>query len=119
MLKRLRSSLFGNGQFATVATRPSVALFGTFCSQPVCTLLQRVQQVPAASRGSWARQGGFGDLTLQFTTCAVRLEKGAMFPPRAAPEEQSSQNAVWHAVVFWSALVYHLPLLTANPGSLV
>ncbi|MGR7483788.1 TraI domain-containing protein [Klebsiella aerogenes] len=102
-----------------MATRPSVALFGTFCSQPVCTLLQRVQQVPAASRGSWARQGGFGDLTLQFTTCAVRLEKGAMFPPRAAPEEQSSQNAVWHAVVFWSALVYHLPLLTANPGSLV
>lgn len=102
-------------QTAQTISMPA-ALYGTLCSQPLGALLHRVQQVPAAAHGSWARQGGFGDLTLQYTACAVRLAKGAMFPPGAAPEEQSAQSAVWNAVVFWAALFHHLPLLTRMEG---
>jgi integrating conjugative element relaxase (TIGR03760 family) len=102
-------------QAAQTISMPA-ALYGTLCSQPLGTLLHRVQQVPAAAHGPWARQGGFGDLTLQYTACAVRLAKGAMFPPGAAPEEQSAQSAAWNAVVFWAALFHHLPLLARFEG---
>lgn len=102
-------------QIAQTCSMP-VALYDTLCTRPLCALLLRVQQVPAAAHGPWARQGGFGDLTLQYTACAVRLAKGAMFPPGAAPEEQSAQSAVWQAVVFWSTLFHHLPLLARLEG---
>ncbi|MFO6427874.1 TraI domain-containing protein [Escherichia coli] len=58
-------------------------------------------------------------MTLQFTTYAVRLARGYMFPPGATPEEQAAQSGVWNAVVFWSALFYHLPLLAHLEGELV
>jgi integrating conjugative element relaxase (TIGR03760 family) len=93
-------------------------LYDTFCYQPLCALLLRTQQVPATEQGIWARQGGFGDLTLQYTACAVRLAKGSMFPPGAAPEEQSAQSGAWSAVVFWAALFRHLPLLARMEGEL-
>ncbi|MGR7122090.1 TraI domain-containing protein [Klebsiella aerogenes] len=102
-------------QIAQTCSMPA-ALYDTLCTRPFCALLLRVQQVPAAAHGPWARQGGFGDLTLQYTACAVRLAKGAMFPPGAAPEEQSAQSAVWQAVVFWSTLFHHLPLLARLEG---
>ncbi|HFS4397556.1 TPA: TraI domain-containing protein, partial [Escherichia coli] len=57
-----------------------------------------------------------GDLTLQFTTYAVRLARGRMFPPGATAEEQAAQGSVWNMVVFWSALFYHLPLLAELEG---
>jgi integrating conjugative element relaxase (TIGR03760 family) len=94
------------------------ALYDTLCYQPLCALLLRVQQVPATELGIWSRQGGFGDLTLQYTACAVRLAKGYMFPPGAAPEEQSAQSSAWNAVVFWAALFRHLPLLARLEGEL-
>lgn len=94
-------------------------LYNTLCYQPLLALLARVQQVPAAETGVWARQGGFGDLTLKFTACAVRLSKGYMFPPGAAPEEQSAQSSAWNTVVFWSALFHHLPLLARLEGELL
>jgi integrating conjugative element relaxase (TIGR03760 family) len=94
-------------------------LYNTLCYQPLLALLARVQQVPAAETGTWSRQGGFGDLTLKFTACAVRLSKGYMFPPGAAPEEQSAQSSAWNAVVFWSALFHHLPLLARLEGELL
>lgn len=94
-------------------------LYNTLCYQPLLALLARVQQVPAAETGAWSGQGGFGGLTLKFTACAVRLAKGYMFPPGAAPEEQSAQSAAWSAVVFWSALFYHLPLLARLEGELL
>ncbi|MGQ8560662.1 TraI domain-containing protein [Enterobacter hormaechei] len=86
---------------------------------PMHGLLARVQNVPATQQGKWSQSDGFGDLTLQFTTCAVRLAKGYMFPPGAAPEEQAEQNVMWNAVIFWSALFWHLPLLASLEGELL
>lgn len=86
---------------------------------PLNGLLARVQNVPAAQQGRWSQSDGFGDLTLQFTTCAVRLAKGYMFPPGAAPEKQAAQNVMWNAVIFWSALFWHMPLLATLEGELL
>ncbi|OSL71321.1 hypothetical protein EAXG_03797, partial [Escherichia coli TA054] len=86
---------------------------------PVQKLLMAAQNVPAVRDSQWAGVNGFGDLTLHFTTYAVRLARGYMFPPGATPEEQAAQSGVWNAVVFWSALFYHLPLLAHLEGELV
>ncbi|HGG2251420.1 TPA: TraI domain-containing protein [Escherichia coli] len=94
-------------------------VYQQFCLTPVQKLLMAAQNVPAARDSRWADANGFGDLTLQFTTCAVRLARGYMFPPGATPEEQAAQSGVWNAVVFWSALFYHLPLLANLEGELV
>lgn len=94
-------------------------VYQQFCLMPVQKLLMAAQNAPAARDGRWADAGGFGDLTLQFTTYAVRLARGYMFPPGATPEEQAAQSGVWNAVVFWSALFYHLPLLAHLEGELV
>lgn len=94
-------------------------VYQQFCLAPVQKLLMAAQNVPAARDSRWADANGFGDLTLQFTTYAVRLVRGYMFPPGATPEEQAAQSGVWNAVVFWSALFYHLPLLAHLEGELV
>ncbi|MDK6579418.1 TraI domain-containing protein [Escherichia coli] len=94
-------------------------VYQQFCLIPVQKLLMAAQNVPAAGDSRWADANGFGDLTLQFTTYAVRLARGYMFPPGATPEEQAAQSGVWNAVVFWSALFYHLPLLAHLEGELV
>ena len=94
-------------------------VYHRFYITPLHGLLARVQNVPATQQGRWSQSDGFGDLTLQFTTCAVRLAKGYMFPPGAAPEEQAEQNVMWNAVIFWSALFWHLPLLASLEGELL
>lgn len=94
-------------------------VYQQFCLAPVQKLLMAAQNVPAAGDSRWADANGFGDLTLQFTTYAVRLARGYMFPPGATPEEQVAQSGVWNAVVFWSALFYHLPLLAHLEGELI
>ncbi|ENH3913887.1 TraI domain-containing protein [Escherichia coli] len=94
-------------------------VYQQFCLTPVQKLLMAAQNVPAARDSRWADVNGFGDLTLQFTTYAVRLARGYMLPPGATPEEQAAQSGVWNAVVFWSALFYHLPLLAHLEGELV
>ncbi|CDM88744.1 TraI domain-containing protein [Xenorhabdus bovienii] len=53
-------------------------LYQRFYLAPVKQLLGSVQQVPAAPEGDWSGRGGFADLTMQFTTCAVRLAKGSV-----------------------------------------
>lgn len=78
---------------------------------PLHQLLLSTQNVPAALSGPWSGVGGFGDMTIKFTTCAMRLARGYMFPPGAAPEEQAAQNVLWNAVIYWAALFYHVPLL--------
>lgn len=83
---------------------------------PLHLLLERTQNVPAAPDGRWAYTGGFSDLSLRFTAYAVRLARGYMFPPGAAPEEQAAQGVIWQAVIFWAALCYHLPLLASIEG---
>ncbi|EJN3599480.1 TraI domain-containing protein, partial [Escherichia coli] len=94
-------------------------VYQQLCLTPVQRLLMAAQNVPAARDSRWAGVNGFGDLTLQFTAYAVRLARGYMFPPGATPEEQAAQSGVWNAVVFWSALFYHLPLLAHLEGELV
>lgn len=94
-------------------------VYHRFYITPLHGLLARVQNVPATQQGRWSQSDGFGDLTLQFTTCAVRLAKGYMFPPGAVPEEQAEQNVMWNAVIFWSALFWHLPLLASLEGELL
>ncbi|WP_244967811.1 TraI domain-containing protein [Xenorhabdus budapestensis] len=60
-------------------------LYQRFYLAPVKQLLSRVQQVPATPEGNWSGSGNFADLTLKFTTCAVRLAKGHLLPPRGSP----------------------------------
>lgn len=86
---------------------------------PLKILAEGVQNVPASAEGEWSKEGGYIDLTLKFTACSVRLAKGHMFPPGAAPEEQAAKNTLWNAVVFWSALTAHLPQLTRIEGELL
>ncbi|WP_416777267.1 TraI domain-containing protein [Xenorhabdus budapestensis] len=93
-------------------------LYQRFYLAPIKQLLGSVQQIPAAPEGKWSGSGGFADLTLQFTTCAVRLAKGHLLPPGVAPETQAAQGVLWQAVVFWASLFYHLPLLRQLEGEL-
>ncbi|MBD2813431.1 TraI domain-containing protein [Xenorhabdus sp. Flor] len=93
-------------------------LYQQFYLVPLRQLCARVQHVPATPEGNWSYRGGFIDLTLQFTACVVRLAKGHMLPPGVAPETQAAQSLLWQAVVFWSALFYHLPLLQQLEGEL-
>ncbi|MBI6547536.1 TraI domain-containing protein, partial [Xenorhabdus lircayensis] len=93
-------------------------LYQRFYLTPVRQLFSRVQQVPATREGDWSGSGGFIDLTLKFTTYSVRLAKGHLLPPGAAPETQATQSLLWQAVVFWAALFYHLPLLRQLEGEL-
>lgn len=85
---------------------------------PLAQLLARVQNVPAAPAGPWSGSGGYGDMVVRYVTCAVRLAKAHLLPPGAAPEEQAAQGVLWNAVVYWSALFYHLPLLSQLTGEL-
>lgn len=87
--------------------------------EPLNELAECVQNVPASEEGEWSREGGYLDLTLKFTACSVRLAKGHMFPPGAAPEEQAAKNTLWNAIVFWAALTAHMPLLTRLDGELL
>ncbi|WP_312044578.1 TraI domain-containing protein [Erwinia sp.] len=87
--------------------------------EPLRTLAQATQNVPATSAGEWSSEGGYLDLTIKFTAYSVRLAKGYMFPPGAAPEEQAAQNSLWNAVIFWAALFHHLPLLACFEGELL
>ncbi|WP_428978740.1 TraI domain-containing protein [Brenneria tiliae] len=89
-----------------------------FIGSFIFSLLSRVQSLPAAKEGDWAYAGAFGDLTIRFVAYAVRLAKGRTLPPGIPPEEQSAQGLLWNAVLFWSALFYHLPLLCEWEGEL-
>lgn len=91
-------------------------LYEHFYLQPLKQLVTLMQVLPATSQGEYARVGGLVDVTLQTVTYAVRLAKGHMLPPGAAPEEQSAQNVQWNVVVFYGALWHYLPLLSQLQG---
>ncbi|MEL5596603.1 TraI domain-containing protein [Serratia ureilytica] len=93
-------------------------LYEHFYLQPLKQLVTLMQVLPATPQGEYAREGGLVDVTLQTATYAVRLAKGHMLPPGAAPEEQSAQNVQWNVVVFYAALWHYLPLLTQLEGEL-
>ncbi|MBI6141407.1 TraI domain-containing protein [Serratia marcescens] len=91
-------------------------LYEHFYLQPLKQLVTLMQVLPATPQGEYAREGGLVDVTLQTATYAVRLAKGHMLPPGAAPEEQSAQNVQWNVVVFYAALWHYLPLLSQLQG---
>ncbi|EBJ0300796.1 relaxase [Salmonella enterica] len=91
-------------------------LYEQFYLQPLHKLVTLMQVLPATRQGEYASEGGLVDITLQTTTYAVRLAKGYMMPPGAAPEEQSAQNILWNVVVFYAALWHYLPLLSQLQG---
>ncbi|WP_434462220.1 TraI domain-containing protein [Serratia plymuthica] len=91
-------------------------LYEQFYLQPLKQLMTLMQVLPATPLGEYAREGGLVDVTLQTTTYAVRLAKGHMLPPGAAPEEQSAQNVQWNVVVFYAALWHYLPQLSQLLG---
>nr|WP_258307691.1 helicase/relaxase domain-containing protein [Pantoea ananatis] len=85
--------------------------------KPAQTMLERVQDCPAAWSGACSSPGGFGDLSLGVAVRAVRLVRGMMLPPGATPEEQSVQAPGWVCAVFWAGLFHHLPWLTQVEGA--
>lgn len=89
----------------------SKSLYQQLYLQPLKMLLTRVQHLPAGIEGKWSVSGGFADLTLQFTLCAVKLARGQLLPPDSPPEVQSAEGTLWQAVIFYSAMCYYLPLL--------
>ncbi|CAI0840166.1 integrating conjugative element relaxase, PFGI-1 class [Serratia quinivorans] len=91
-------------------------LYEQFYLQPLKQLMTLIQVLPATPLGEYAREGGLVDVTLKTTTYAVRLAKGHMLPPGAAPEEQSAQNVQWNVVVFYAALWHYLPQLSQLQG---
>ncbi|MBN5215689.1 TraI domain-containing protein [Serratia ureilytica] len=93
-------------------------LYTDFYLQPLKQLMTLMQVLPAAQEGEYAREGGLAEVTLQTVTYAVRLAKGHMLPPGAAPEEQAAQNVQWNMVVFYAALWHYLPLLSQLEGEL-
>lgn len=93
-------------------------LYEQFYLQPLEKLIAMMQVLPASQQGEYAGENGLAEVTLQTTTFAVRLAKGHMLPPGAAPEEQSAQNILWNAVIFYAALCRYLPVLDQIEGEL-
>ncbi|MGV0082723.1 TraI domain-containing protein [Rahnella aceris] len=99
--KQVLQQLWDNSPFS----RP---VWETFWLEPVKRLAVSLQQLPAASSGRYAREGGMLDEALEVAVCAVRLSRGWMLPPGAPPEEQSAQSAAWCTAIFWAALMHDL-----------
>ena len=95
----------------------SQSVTGAWWLMPAQTMLERVQDCPAAWSGAYSSPGGFGDLSLGVAVRAVRLVRGMMLPPGATPEEQSAQAPGWVCAVFWAGLFHHLPWLTQVEGA--
>ncbi|AOV10054.1 MULTISPECIES: TraI domain-containing protein [Enterobacteriaceae] len=94
-------------------------LYRQFYLQPLEHLVTLMQLLPATQQGEYAGEGGLAEVTLQTTTFAVRLARGHMLPPGAAPEDQSAQNVLWNAVIFYAALCRYLPVLSQIEGELL
>lgn len=95
----------------------SKTVFDAFWLSPVRELAIRVQQLPAAQSGPYARECGFLDEALDTAVCAVRLSRGWMLPPGAAPEEQATQSSAWTTAIFYAALLHDMAALNAMEAS--
>lgn len=89
----------------------SKSAYDEFCLQPLQTLAERYQNLPAVRSTEWNMSGGLLDLTLQQIVTTLQLSKGMVFPASAAPEDQAAQSSHWNCVVFWLALYWHVPEL--------
>ncbi|MFV8759259.1 TraI domain-containing protein [Yersinia enterocolitica] len=89
----------------------SRSVWEIFWLTPLRELAIRVQQLPAAQSGPYARKGGMLDEALDVAVCAVRLSRGWMLPPGVTPEEQAEQSSAWCTAIFWAALLHNLSAL--------
>lgn len=89
----------------------SRSVWEIFWLAPIRELAIRVQQLPAAQTGPYAREGGMLDEALDVAVCAVRLSRGWMLPPGVTPEEQAEQSSAWRTAIFWAALLHNLSAL--------
>ncbi|BFI52611.1 TraI domain-containing protein [Yersinia pseudotuberculosis] len=99
--KRALQQLWENSPFS----RP---VWEAFWLIPIRELAIRLQQLPAAQSGPYAREGGMLDEALDVAVCAVRLSRGWLLPPGAAPEDQAAQSSAWYTAIFWAALLHDL-----------
>lgn len=89
----------------------SKSAYDEFCLEPLQSLAERYQNLPAARITDWNTVGRLLDLTLQQIVTSLQLSKGMVFPANAAPEDQAAQSSHWNCVVFWLALYWHVPEL--------
>lgn len=89
----------------------SRSVWEVFWLIPLRELAIRVQKLPAAQSGPYAREGGMLDEALDVAVCAVRLSRGWILPPGVAPEEQAEQSSAWCTAIFWAALLHNLSVL--------
>lgn len=101
---------------------PVVALpereYRTLCLAPLKTLAESLQCVPAARSGQYQGEGGLLDLTLHTTAWCVRMSQKEMLPRGMPSEEQSRQFSAWNVCVFYTGLLYWLPLAMQFDGQL-
>ncbi len=102
--QRALQQLWDNSPFS----RP---VWEAFWLTPIRALAVRLQQLPAAPTGPYAREGGMLDEALEVAVCAVRLTRGWMLPPGAVPEEQAAQSGAWCSAIFWAALLHDVGAL--------
>lgn len=101
---------------------PVVALpereYRTLCLEPVHRLAETLQCVPAGRSGHYQGEGGLLDLTLHTTAWCVRMSQKEMLPRGVPSEEQSRQFSAWNVCVFYTGLLYWLPLAMQFDGQL-
>ncbi|MCV9879222.1 helicase/relaxase domain-containing protein [Brenneria izbisi] len=103
--KRVLQQLWDNSPF-------SQEVWDVYWLQMVKSLAVTVQQLPLDNEEKYCRTGGFLDMALDVSVCAVRLSRGYMLPPGAQPEEQAAQSSAWASAIFWAALLHNMERLS-------
>lgn len=104
-------------QIAPVVALPDKE-YRTLCLSPLKRLAESLQCVPAGRTGHYQGEGGLLDLTLQTTAWCVRMSQKEMLPRGVPAEEQSRQFSAWNVCVFYTGLLYWLPLTSLFEGQL-
>ncbi|MCC3701648.1 TraI domain-containing protein [Rouxiella badensis] len=91
-------------------------LFIDFYLQPIKTLTELVQILPASSEGEYSNEGGLIDATLNMVITSLKLSKREMLPLDMSSEDRSDQNSFWSLVVFYSSLCQLIPLINQFEG---
>ncbi|WP_336844169.1 TraI domain-containing protein [Providencia rettgeri] len=101
---------------------PVVALpereYRVLCLEPLHRLAEALQCVPAGRNGHYQGEGGLLDLTLHTTAWCIRMSQKEMLPRGVPAEEQSRQFSAWNVCVFYTGLLYWLPLAMQFDGQL-
>lgn len=104
-------------QIASVVALPDKE-YRSLCLSPLKRLAECLQCVPAGRTGHYQGEGGLLDLTLHTTAWCVRMSQKEMLPRGVPAEEQSRQFSAWNVCVFYTGLLYWLPLTSLFDGQL-